>query len=175
MFPAFDLNHSYEDCDVFVSIAKMKEHATAGITLSMKNCFGLTPCTIYGTGAGVDEPSLVPKGGRNLIHAGQPAALEERAAGEGPQIAAAGHVARAAHGGRSVRRAADSPGDRRGHQDDDRRRGSVDSRRADRRRARRDRGGVEPGDHGRGVDGADGLRSDGRSRHAAVRASATAR
>jgi len=70
MFPAFDLNHSYEECDVFVSIAKMKEHATAGITLSMKNCFGLTPCTIYGTGAGVDEPSLVPKGGRNLIHAG---------------------------------------------------------------------------------------------------------
>jgi uncharacterized protein (DUF362 family) len=70
MFPAFDLNHSYEDCDVFVSIAKMKEHATAGITLSMKNCFGITPCTIYGTGAGVDEPSLVPKGGRNLIHAG---------------------------------------------------------------------------------------------------------
>jgi uncharacterized protein (DUF362 family) len=70
IFPAFDLNHSYEDCDVFVSIAKMKEHATAGITLSMKNCFGLTPCTIYGAGAGIDEPSLVPKGGRSLVHAG---------------------------------------------------------------------------------------------------------
>jgi uncharacterized protein (DUF362 family) len=70
MFPAFDLNHSYEDCDVFVSVAKMKEHATAGVTLSMKNCFGLTPCTIYGTGAGIDEPSLIPKGGRGLIHAG---------------------------------------------------------------------------------------------------------
>jgi uncharacterized protein (DUF362 family) len=70
MFPAFDLNHCYEDCDVFVSIAKIKEHATAGVTLSMKNCFGITPCTIYGTGAGVDEPSLVPKGGRDLIHGG---------------------------------------------------------------------------------------------------------
>jgi uncharacterized protein (DUF362 family) len=70
MFPAFDLNHSYEDCDVFVSMAKMKEHATAGITLSMKNCFGLTPCTIYGTGAGIDEPSLIPKGGRSLVHDG---------------------------------------------------------------------------------------------------------
>lgn len=70
MFPAFDLNHSYEDCDVFVSIAKMKEHATAGITLSMKNCFGITPCTIYGSGAGVDEPSKVPKGGRSLVHSG---------------------------------------------------------------------------------------------------------
>lgn len=70
MFPAFDLNHSYEECDVFVSIAKMKEHATAGVTLSMKNCFGITPCTIYGTGAGADEPSIIPKGGRGLIHSG---------------------------------------------------------------------------------------------------------
>jgi uncharacterized protein (DUF362 family) len=70
MFPAFDLNHSYADCDVFVSLAKMKEHATAGVTLSMKNCFGITPCTIYGQGAGVDEPSLLPKGGRTIVHAG---------------------------------------------------------------------------------------------------------
>jgi uncharacterized protein (DUF362 family) len=70
MFPGFDLNHSYADCDVFVSIAKMKEHATAGITLSMKNCFGITPCTIYGAGAGVDEPSMIPKGGRGLVHSG---------------------------------------------------------------------------------------------------------
>ncbi|HTS62542.1 MAG TPA: DUF362 domain-containing protein [Candidatus Acidoferrales bacterium] len=70
VWPAFDLNHSYEDCDVFVSIAKMKEHATAGITLSMKNCFGITPCTVYGTGAGEDEPTLIPKGGRGLIHSG---------------------------------------------------------------------------------------------------------
>uniref|UniRef100_Q01ZF9 DUF362 domain-containing protein n=1 Tax=Solibacter usitatus (strain Ellin6076) TaxID=234267 RepID=Q01ZF9_SOLUE len=70
IYPAFDLNHSYEDCDVFVSLAKMKEHATAGITLSMKNCFGLTPATIYGTGAGIDEPSVVPKGGRGMVHGG---------------------------------------------------------------------------------------------------------
>ena len=72
MFASYDLNHSYEDCDVFVSIAKMKDHATAGVTLSMKNCFGITPCTIYGDGAGVDEPSLVPRGGRgSVIHAGK--------------------------------------------------------------------------------------------------------
>jgi hypothetical protein len=70
IFPAFDLNHSYEDCDVFVSLAKMKEHATAGITLSMKNCFGLTPATIYGSGAGIDEPSLIPNGGRTMVHSG---------------------------------------------------------------------------------------------------------
>ncbi len=70
VFPAFDLNHSYADCDVFVSLAKMKEHATAGVTLSMKNCFGLTPATIYGSGAGIDEPSVIPKGGRALVHSG---------------------------------------------------------------------------------------------------------
>ena len=71
MFKAFDLNHSYEDCDVFASIAKMKDHVTAGVTLSMKNCFGITPCTIYGEGAGVDEPSLIPKGGRGMFHDGK--------------------------------------------------------------------------------------------------------
>jgi uncharacterized protein (DUF362 family) len=75
IFPAFDLNHSYEDCDAFVSIAKMKDHVTAGVTLSMKNCFGITPCTIYGEGAGADGPSETPKGGRSMFHSGhrQPA------------------------------------------------------------------------------------------------------
>lgn len=75
LFPAFDLNHAYADCDVFVSIGKLKEHLTAGITLSMKNCFGITPCTIYGDGAPPDEPGLKPLGGRGPIHSGsrQPA------------------------------------------------------------------------------------------------------
>ncbi|MBK5291413.1 MAG: DUF362 domain-containing protein [Acidobacteriia bacterium] len=76
MFRGFDLNHSYEECDVFVSIAKMKEHATAGVTLSMKNCFGITPCTIYGQGSPKDEPGQRPAGGRGPFHSGdrQPAA-----------------------------------------------------------------------------------------------------
>ncbi len=72
LFTHYDLNHSYEDCDVFCSLAKLKEHATAGVTLSMKNCFGMTPCTIYGDGAGIDEPSLEPKGDRGTVfHAGK--------------------------------------------------------------------------------------------------------
>ncbi len=70
MYKGYDLNHSYEDCDVFVSLAKLKEHTTAGITLSMKNCFGITPCTIYGDHAPVDEPGLTPVGGRGIFHAG---------------------------------------------------------------------------------------------------------
>ena len=70
LFPAYDLNHSYYDCDVFVSLGKMKEHRTAGITLAIKNCFGIVPCTIYGDGAPADEPGLVPQGGRMLVHNG---------------------------------------------------------------------------------------------------------
>jgi len=70
MCKGYDLNHSYEDCDVFVSLAKLKEHLTTGVTLSMKNCFGITPCTIYGDGSPEDEPSIVPKGGRGPFHEG---------------------------------------------------------------------------------------------------------
>ncbi len=70
IFPGFDLHPAYEECDLFVSLAKMKDHVTTGITLAMKNCFGITPCTIYGTGAGADEPSLTPTGGRGMFHAG---------------------------------------------------------------------------------------------------------
>ena len=70
LFPAYDLNHSYQDCDVFVSVGKMKEHRTAGITLAIKNCFGIIPCTIYGDRA-QDEPGPVPHGGRMPIHEGR--------------------------------------------------------------------------------------------------------
>jgi uncharacterized protein (DUF362 family) len=70
MFKGYDLNHSYRDCDVFVSLAKLKEHVTAGVTLSMKNCFGITPCTIYGDGSPKDEPGLTPRGGRTPFHYG---------------------------------------------------------------------------------------------------------
>jgi uncharacterized protein (DUF362 family) len=48
IYPAFALNHSYEDCDFFVSVAKMKNHEELGITLSMKNLFGITPELGYG-------------------------------------------------------------------------------------------------------------------------------
>ena len=70
MYKGYDLNHSYSDCDVFVSLAKLKQHRTTGITLSMKNCFGITPCTIYSTNVPEDEPGLVPLGGRDQFHSG---------------------------------------------------------------------------------------------------------
>ncbi|MCC6859673.1 MAG: DUF362 domain-containing protein [Bryobacterales bacterium] len=71
VFPAFDLNPAYEECDVFVSLTKLKEHYHAGITLSMKNVFGITPLTIYGDGSPQDRPGDRPRGGRGMLHRGQ--------------------------------------------------------------------------------------------------------
>ena len=70
MYAGYDLNHSYRDTDVFVSLAKLKEHRTAGVTLSMKNCFGITPATIYSDEAPQDEPAIVPVGFRSPMHSG---------------------------------------------------------------------------------------------------------
>jgi uncharacterized protein (DUF362 family) len=72
VFPAYELNQAYLDTDVFMSMAKLKEHATCGVTLAMKNCFGNTPASIYGDDAGVDEPNEAPEKGRvNVCHFGK--------------------------------------------------------------------------------------------------------
>ena len=57
----------YEETDVFVSMAKLKNHDTCGITLSLKNCFGIIPASIYGDSAGVDEPNENPPNGRLTV------------------------------------------------------------------------------------------------------------
>ncbi len=64
MYPAYDLNYAYEDTDVYVSMAKLKNHATCGLTLSCKNVFGTIPASIYGDDAGTDEPNESPTTGR---------------------------------------------------------------------------------------------------------------
>ncbi|MBK9166423.1 MAG: DUF362 domain-containing protein [Bryobacterales bacterium] len=72
MFAAYDLNRAYVDTDVFVSMAKLKEHETCGVTLALKNCFGNTPASIYGDDAGADEPNEKPGKGRvEAIHFGK--------------------------------------------------------------------------------------------------------
>ncbi len=71
-FPAYDVNHAYEDTDIFVSLAKLKEHGTCGVTLSLKNCFGNTPASIYGDDAGRDAPNENPGKGRvEVLHLGR--------------------------------------------------------------------------------------------------------
>jgi uncharacterized protein (DUF362 family) len=64
LFSSFDLNHAYADTDVMVSLAKLKNHVTAGVTLSMKNMFGLTPNSLYGDQAGSEDATA----GRGPLH-----------------------------------------------------------------------------------------------------------
>jgi uncharacterized protein (DUF362 family) len=78
MYAEYVLNHSYEDTDVFVSMAKLKNHVDCGVTLSLKNCFGIVPVSIYGGDAGVDEPNERASAGRQAVcHVGsrQPAKI----------------------------------------------------------------------------------------------------
>ncbi|MEW6239076.1 MAG: DUF362 domain-containing protein [Candidatus Omnitrophota bacterium] len=65
-YKSFDLNHRYYDTDVFVSIAKMKNHDIAGITLTMKNLFGIAPNAIYGD-PGNEQATTI----RNMFHNGK--------------------------------------------------------------------------------------------------------
>ena len=48
VFPAFTLNHSYEDCDFLISLGKAKNHEEMGVTMAIKNMFGITPTAVYG-------------------------------------------------------------------------------------------------------------------------------
>lgn len=72
VFPSYTLNAAYEETDVFVSLAKLKEHVTCGVTLGMKNIFGITPASIYGDDAGSGEPNENPEKGRvDVCHMGK--------------------------------------------------------------------------------------------------------
>ncbi len=62
LYSYFDVNRAYEDVDVMVSLAKMKNHTIAGVTLTMKNLFGMTPLSLYGTEAELGEDALGYRG-----------------------------------------------------------------------------------------------------------------
>ena len=47
LYSGFQFNRRYVDTDVMVSIPKMKNHQIAGITLALKNLFGVTPSALY--------------------------------------------------------------------------------------------------------------------------------
>ena len=54
MYPAYYLNPAFTECDSYVSLAKLKNHWVNGVTMSMKNNFGNTPCSLYGGDCGAD-------------------------------------------------------------------------------------------------------------------------
>ncbi|HID22616.1 MAG TPA: DUF362 domain-containing protein, partial [Planctomycetaceae bacterium] len=83
VYPAYELNARYEKTDVLVSVAKMKDHANAGITMAVKNFFGNAPTSIYGDNydkqgrPAVDERSITARGdtfhrGKRMPPAGVP-------------------------------------------------------------------------------------------------------
>ena len=79
IYPGFDMNQRFEKTDVLISLAKLKQHATAGITGAVKNCFGNTPSSIYGDD-GPGEHALKHRaamfhGGRGKPPAGSPQEL----------------------------------------------------------------------------------------------------
>ncbi len=81
LFPAFDVNMCYEKTDVFISLAKLKDHLSAGVTLSIKNLFGMPPTSLYGHDA-PNEESLSYRGpmlhnGKKAVPAGVPAEIKE--------------------------------------------------------------------------------------------------
>ncbi|MGA3095476.1 MAG: DUF362 domain-containing protein [Bryobacteraceae bacterium] len=80
MFPSYDLNHSFNDCDVFVSMSKLKNHWIGGVTMSLKNNFGITPCSLYGGDCG-PSGNENPRGERGpVVHNGTskpPAGVEQ--------------------------------------------------------------------------------------------------
>lgn len=61
---AWEVNRSYVDTDVLVSLAKLKSHVSGGITGGMKNLFGVPPSSLYGDDLKA-EPDEAAMGYRN--------------------------------------------------------------------------------------------------------------
>jgi uncharacterized protein (DUF362 family) len=80
VFPSFELNQRFEKTDVLISLAKLKQHATAGVTGAVKNCFGNTPTAIYGDTApderGLNHRAGMFHGGGKKVAAGVPSELD---------------------------------------------------------------------------------------------------
>ncbi len=64
LFSSFDVNHSYEESDVLVSLSKLKNHLTCGVTMAVKNFFGSVPNSLYGDEAPNEEATA----GRGPLH-----------------------------------------------------------------------------------------------------------
>jgi uncharacterized protein (DUF362 family) len=70
MYPAYYVNQAFTECDVYASLSKLKNHWIAGVTLSMKNNFGNTPCSLYGSDCGPSGNEHPAKERGDVLHAG---------------------------------------------------------------------------------------------------------
>ncbi len=71
MYPAYHLNQAFTECDVYASLSKLKNHWIGGVTMSMKNNFGDTPCSLYGGDCGVDGNERPTKERGPVLHEGK--------------------------------------------------------------------------------------------------------
>ncbi len=69
-YPAYYVNQAFVDCDVYASLSKLKNHWIAGVTMSMKNNFGNTPCSLYGSDCGPSGNENPTKERGDVLHAG---------------------------------------------------------------------------------------------------------
>jgi uncharacterized protein (DUF362 family) len=83
LFPAFHVNQRYEKTDVFISLSKLKDHLSAGVTMSVKNLFGITPTSLYANDA-PKENTISYRGdilhnGKRRVPAGVPGEIDPHA------------------------------------------------------------------------------------------------
>ena len=71
MYPAYHINKAFTECDVYCSMAKLKNHWIAGVTMSMKNNFGNTPCSLYGSDCGPSGNESPTSERGDVLHAGK--------------------------------------------------------------------------------------------------------
>lgn len=70
LYPAYHINRAFVDCDTYVSLAKLKNHWIAGVTMTMKNNFGNMPCSLYGSDCGVSGNEFPTQERGGVIHEG---------------------------------------------------------------------------------------------------------
>jgi uncharacterized protein (DUF362 family) len=87
VFPGFEMNARFEQTDVLISLAKLKQHACAGVTGAVKNFFGNTPSSLYGDdGPGEDavmHRARMFHSGRGKPPAGVPQEIEHTIPAQG--------------------------------------------------------------------------------------------
>jgi uncharacterized protein (DUF362 family) len=71
LYPAYYVNRVFTDVDVYASLSKMKNHWFGGVTMSLKNNFGNTPCALYGGDCGPSGNEKPTKERGDVLHAGK--------------------------------------------------------------------------------------------------------
>ncbi len=87
LFPGFEMNARFEKTDVLISLAKLKQHACAGVTGAVKNFFGNTPSSLYGDDGpsedAVSHRARMFHGGRGKPPAGVPQEIDHNIPAKG--------------------------------------------------------------------------------------------